>query len=221
LKALYGRAFRAPNVFERAFYSAQSTVPKLSPETIRTSELVWEQYLGSAYRLSVSGYHYEVDALINQSTTAPGELVFENLDGARATGAEIELEGRWHAGAIARVSYSRQRTIEIMTRREMSASPRDLAKLNLMLPFARDRFTLGLEAQYHGEVITLDRNRVEDFVIGNATLATRHVGKGWNASFSIYNLFDTAYGYPGAEDHRQDVLPQEGRTFRFKLSHRF
>jgi iron complex outermembrane receptor protein len=193
----------------------------LSPETIRTSELVWEQYLGRQYRLSVSGYHYQVEALINQSTTGSGHLVFENLDGARATGAEIEFEGRWDAGVTARLSYAHQRTIETTTRQAMSASPRDLAKLNVILPFSRQRFTLGLEAQYHGEVITLDRNRVKDFALGNATVATRQLGKGWNASFSVYNLFDTAYGYPGAEDHVQDVLPQEGRTYRLKLSHRF
>jgi outer membrane receptor for ferrienterochelin and colicins len=221
LKALYGRAFRAPSVFERWFYSAQKTVPQLRPETIRTSELAWEQYLGHHYRLGVSAYHYEVDALINQSTTAPGALVFENLDGARATGAEIEFEGRWNAGTTARVSYARQRAIEAATRREMSASPRDLAKLNVIVPFSRERFTLGLEAQYHGEVITLDRNRVKDFAVGNVTIATRNIGRGWNATFSVYNLFDTSYGYPGAEDHAQDALPQEGRIYRLKLSHRF
>jgi len=38
---------------------------------------------------------------------------------------------------------------------------------------------------------------------------------------SVYNLFDTRYGYPGAEDHLQDVLPQEGRSLRFRLSRRF
>jgi iron complex outermembrane receptor protein len=38
---------------------------------------------------------------------------------------------------------------------------------------------------------------------------------------SAYNLFDTHYGYPGAEDHVQDVLPQEGRSVRLKLTYSF
>jgi outer membrane receptor for ferrienterochelin and colicins len=57
--------------------------------------------------------------------------------------------------------------------------------------------------------------------VGNVTVATRNIGRGWNSTFSVYNLFDTSYGYPGAEDHAQDALPQEGRIYRLKLSHRF
>jgi iron complex outermembrane receptor protein len=46
-------------------------------------------------------------------------------------------------------------------------------------------------------------------------------GKGLELSASIYNLFDTKYGYPGGDEHVQDVLYQDGRTFRLKLTYTF
>lgn len=36
-------------------------------------------------------------------------------------------------------------------------------------------------------------------------------------SFSL----DYTYGDPGAEEHRQDTIQQDGRTFRLKLTYRF
>jgi outer membrane receptor for ferrienterochelin and colicins len=219
LKALYGQAFRAPNAYERTFFAEQRNRPTLSPETIRTGELVWEQYLGRYYRFSLSGYRYNVDGLINQSITSSG-LVFENLEGAEATGGEIEFEGRWDKGLTARVNYSHQRGKD-GTGLELTSSPRDMAKLNVIVPFARERFAAGFEAQYHGAVTTLARQRAKDFVIGNLTLSAYEFPKGCSLSLSVYNVFDARAAYPGAEDHVQDVIQQDGRSLRMKLSYRF
>ncbi|HAO20035.1 MAG TPA: hypothetical protein DCQ37_05780, partial [Desulfobacteraceae bacterium] len=40
-------------------------------------------------------------------------------------------------------------------------------------------------------------------------------------SAGIYNLFDKIYEDPGYEEHRQDAIEQNGRTFRFKLTYSF
>lgn len=220
LKALFGEAFRAPNVYERTYYAAQRHRPNLRPETIRTSELVWEQYLGRNYRFNVSAYHYDVSGLINQSTVGQGDLYFENLEGAHALGFEAEVEGRWDAGTMARVSYGQQRATQRLSGMDLTSSPRRLAKLNLMLPLVRERLFLGYEAQHQARVYTLTRRFAGDFTLSNLTL-TLQLPRGWAASVSAYNLFDTRYEYPGAEDHTQDLLPQEGRTLRVKVSRRF
>jgi hypothetical protein len=34
-------------------------------------------------------------------------------------------------------------------------------------------------------------------------------------------LFDAHFAYPGAEDHLQDEIPQDGRSFRVKLTYHF
>lgn len=40
-------------------------------------------------------------------------------------------------------------------------------------------------------------------------------------SASLYNLLDQKYGYPGSTGHTQNVIPQDGRTFRVKLGYTF
>ena len=51
------------------------------------------------------------------------------------------------------------------------------------------------------------------FLLTNVTLFSQHLVSGLEISASLYNLFDTHYGDPGAEEHRQDVIPQDGRSF--------
>lgn len=41
------------------------------------------------------------------------------------------------------------------------------------------------------------------------------------AAAVIANLFDRAYADPGAEEHRQPVIGQDGRVVRMKLAWRF
>jgi iron complex outermembrane receptor protein len=219
-KALYGQAFRAPNAYERFYNPEQDSMPELQPETIHTSELVYEQYFARDYRLSVSGFYYSVDDLISQTTTPAGDLVFENVAQAEARGVEFELEGKFDSGLLARASYAVQET-EDDTGQELTSSPRHLAKLNLSVPLYRDNFFASLELQYHGAVRTLRGGRADDFVTANLTLFSRELVEGLEVSASIYNLFDTKYGYPGAEDHLQEVIRQDGRTFRVKLTYRF
>jgi outer membrane receptor for ferrienterochelin and colicin len=40
-------------------------------------------------------------------------------------------------------------------------------------------------------------------------------------SGSVDNLFNESYGDPGAEEHRQDIIKQDGRTFWLKLKYSF
>ena len=61
----------------------------------------------------------------------------------------------------------------------------------------------------------------EAFWVANVTLFTQKLLSGVSFSASVYNLFDQQYGDPGAEEHRQDVIGQDGRTFQLKLTYRF
>ncbi len=51
-------------------------------------------------------------------------------------------------------------------------------------------------------------------------LGERIAGKA-ELSASIYNLFDTRYSDPGGQEHVQDLIAQDGRSYRLKLSYRF
>jgi outer membrane receptor for ferrienterochelin and colicins len=225
LKFLYGRAFRAPNDYELFYDSAGFEInPDLGAETISTYELVYEQYFSKYYRLSLSGFLYTIEDLISQSTrtnSSGGTLIFfDNVDEVNARGLEFEIEAKYPGGVLIRGSYALQRA-ENTDGRELSNSPRHLGKFNLSVPVYRDKIFTSLELQYHGSVRTLAGGRVDDFLLANFTLFGRELLPGLEVSAGVYNLFDTKYGYPGAADHVQDVIRQDGRTFFGKLTYRF
>jgi outer membrane receptor for ferrienterochelin and colicins len=225
LKFLYGRAFRAPNDYELFYDSAGFEInPDLAAETIDTYELVYEQYFLKYYRLSLSGFLYNIQDLISQSTrtnSSGGTLIFfDNVDEVNARGLELEMEAKYPGGVLIRGSYALQRA-EDGDGRELSNSPRHLGKFNLSVPVYRDKIFTSLELQYHGSVRTLARRKADDFLVANFTLFGRELLPGLEVSAGVYNLFDTKYGYPGAADHVQDVIRQDGRTFFAKLTYKF
>jgi outer membrane receptor for ferrienterochelin and colicin len=223
LKLLYGRAFRAPNSYE-LFYSSpfQKINPDLKPEHIESYEVALEQTLNKNLRLTATGFYNRIKNLISEQTdSADGMLFFGNVDNAATKGVSFELDGKYARGIEGRVSYTFQHTTDEVTGRVLSNSPVQLAKLNLSLPLYKDKIYSGLELQYQTSVKTLERHNAKGYLIANWTLFTRELIRGVEFSASIYNLFDTRYGFPGAEEHAEDIIPQDGRTFRLTLGYRF
>jgi iron complex outermembrane receptor protein len=225
IKLLYGTAFRAPNVYEFYYQDGGNTSksnPRLQPEKIETYELVWEQYLGNSWRLVTSGYYYKIKDLISQETDPQdGLLIYNNIEEIQARGVELGLEGKWGKFLEGRISYSFQETENRLTRNSLTNSPNHLAKLNLTAPLIPGKVFVGLEEQYTSQRKTLAGNEADSFFVTNLTLFSRNLLKGLEASVSVYNLFDNKYSDPGAAEHTQDLLQQDGRSFRFKLTYKF
>jgi outer membrane receptor for ferrienterochelin and colicins len=222
LKGMYGEAFRAPNPYEREYYaSEQINHPALDPETIETYDIAYEKQLGDQYRLTLSGYRYDVESLLSQAATVDDAIYYANLQSAEARGIEAEVERRFESGMFIRASYGLQEAVDGETQQELSSSPRHMAKLHLGVPFMQDRMSTGVELQYTGAATTLRGNRADDFLVTNVTFIRRPVSKGIELSGKIYNVFDVNYAYPGAADHAQDLLEQDGRMFQGKLTYRF
>lgn len=222
-KFIYGEAFRAPNIYER-YYSDSSAMANhnLKPEKIRTYEAVWEQYFGNVYNTSVSGYYSRIDNLISQTTDPVSDLiVYSNFEKIDAIGAELSLQGKWDSGLQGRLSYTWQDSSIVETGARLYNSPRNLAKANVSIPICNSVLFLSPELQYVGPRLTLAGNRTKDVVLANLTLFSHDLIKGLDASASVYNLFDTSYGDPGAAEHVQDTIQQDGINFRFKLTYRF
>ena len=223
LKALYGTAFRAPNMFETRYQVLPYNVanPHLDPERIQTYELVAEQRLPQDLQFTLSAYYYHVDDLINQVALTPTEDEFKNTGQADARGLETELE--WHPGfgVRARASYSLQRAEDAATGRVLPNSPQHLAKLDVLAPLWRDRLYTGLEFQYEGRVETLAGAEANGFYVLNWTLLSRRILPGLDLSASVYNLLDARYAFPGGPGDTQDLIWQDGRSFRLKMTWRF
>jgi iron complex outermembrane receptor protein len=224
-KLLYGRAFRAPSAYELYYNDGgdtQKANPDLDPETIDTYELVYEQFLGNNVRATVTGFYYKIEDLINQVIDPADDiLVFRNLASAESHGATIELEGRWENGFEGRASYTYQMSEDDSTGQELENSPRHLAKINLTAPLLKEKLFAGAEAQYTSSRKTVQGNRTGGFWVTNLTLTSARLWNRVALSASVYNLFDKEYGDPGSTEHLQDVIEQDGRTFRVKVTASF
>jgi iron complex outermembrane receptor protein len=223
-KALYGTAFRAPNVYEIYYETSgvNKANPDLKPETIKTYELVYEQYIGNYLRGSISGFYYTIQDLITQTVDpVDNVLVFTNTDKVEAKGIEFELDGKLPGGFEGRISYSIQNAKNKATGETLTNSPAQLAKFNLIAPLVKQKLFAGLEVQYTSKRKTLAGNYVDGFSVTNLTLFSQNLLKGLEISGSVYNLFNKKYGDPGAEEHVQDILQQDGRTFRVKVTYAF
>jgi iron complex outermembrane receptor protein len=237
-KFLYGSAFRAPNVFELYYNLPSQNVkgnPNLGPENIRTYELIYEQYIGNHLRGTIEGFYNYIDNLIVQVTDpADGFFVFKNLSRVQADGVEAELEAKFDNGLTGRASYTFQDARDSDTGQTLVNSPRHLAKLNVTIPLLHEKVFLGIEEQFTDRRKTLVAgNFAKSFFVTNLTLFSRNLLKNLELSASLYNLFDYRYGDPGGVEHIQDparfvdpahpldIIQQDGRTFRVKLTYKF
>ena len=224
LKLLYGKAFRAPNVFEM-FYTdggaTQKANPALRPEKIETVEGVIEQSIGDHLHLLVSGYSYKITDLITQEIDPVDTLlVYRNVAPVRARGVETGLNGRWGNGLEGRASYTYQETTDGLGQ-SLVNSPRHLAKLNLIAPLLAEKVFAGGETQYVGKRTSLQGDIARAYYVVNLTLYCRNLVPGLDSSAGVYNLFDHRYGDPTGNKLPEDILPQDGRSFRAKLTYRF
>ena len=230
LKLIYGRAFRAPNVYELYYndggLSAKAN-PDLDPETIDAYQVVVEQYFAKYFRAAVSGYYYKIHDLISQvEDPSDGLLVFANTADVEAKGVEFEVEMNLpKSGWKARVAWSMQDTEDKETGNDLVNSPTYIGKINLIAPVFQDKIFAGPELQYIGKRKTLQGGQSDDAVVTNLTVSTSRrlfpLFPGLELSASCYNLFNEKYGNPVSSDYRQSVIDQDERTFLLKATYSF
>ena len=222
-KAIYGTAFRVPS-----FYELTTSDLALQPEEIASYELVYEQEAGQHLRSSVSGYYNQMDNLLVFSSGS-----FTNFN-AQTKGLELALEAFWAGGLRGRASYSLQNTRNSSVGWEMPDSPNQLLKFDLSVPLVKDKVFAGLEFQYSsnrrslhnttnliGQPLTVQGEDAAGFGIVNLTLLGRKLVKNLEFSASVYNVLDRRYADPASQFHVQDIIEQDGRSFRLKLTYRF
>ena len=55
----------------------------------------------------------------------------------------------------------------------------------------------------------------------NFTLYSPKLLMGWEFSASLYNAFDNVYADPASVAHAEDIIYQNGRNFRIKLTYHY
>jgi outer membrane receptor protein involved in Fe transport len=197
----------------------------LAPETVRSYELVYEQYLPAQMRVSLSGFLQQTEDLIGPALDPVDErYYYGNLGAADSHGVEFEVEHQGPRGLRVRASYSWQQTKDGVTGLELSNAPRHLAKANVAVPLGWEKLMAGLEFQYSSRANTI-AGRItpyaDDYWVMNATLWGRELLKNLELSVTLYNLFDQAIAFPASDEFRSDLIEQDGRTFRVKATYRF
>ncbi len=181
IKLVYGEAFRTPNVYELYYQdgSVFKSNPDLNPEKIKTSEIILEQSIGKGLFISVSGFYYKIKDLISQhADPADGLLIFENIENIHAKGIELEINKKWENGLEGRVSYSFQDTQNEQTGERLTNSPKILAKLNITVPFIKEKLFLGAEEQYMSKRKTNAVREADAFFVTNMTIYSQKLMKG-------------------------------------------
>jgi iron complex outermembrane receptor protein len=218
LKLLYGSAFRAPNEYEQHYYARRQG--PLEPESIRTFEAVVERSLGPSLRLTGSAFASDIRRLLTLDSDADGGLFFRNAGGIDSRGGELALDARFKHGTAGRLSYSLQRSRD-EAGLPISNSPTHMLKASLAVPVLSQRAWASFDAQYLSARRTLSGGLAGGFVLVDASLFFRKLPGGLEASASVYNVLGARYADPGSEEHRQDTIRQDGRSFGLRVGWRF
>lgn len=224
LKALFGRAHRAPNAYERDYTDgfAQVGNPTLQGESINTLELVADHRVGEDLTLRGSVYQWSMRDLVTLGIDPVSGLPqYQSGEKVKARGLELSADKAWASGTRLRGSLSAQEVGYAEGGGRLINSPRLLGKLNLSAPLPWAGLRLGYEWRYDSRRLSLDGTDLGGYALSNLLLSTTAWAKRLELSLGIYNLFDRRYAQPGADSNWQNALEQDGRSVRVEASYRF
>ena len=214
IKAIYGRAFRAPNSFE-LYYKVpnQEGNPRLDHETIDTAELIYENSFYSWMANSINFYSYWAQDLISQEyTSKDSDIGFNNLSGARTFGVNTETKLSLEEEAELIFAYTYTQSVDQETDTTLTNSPRHQLQSRVTTPLAYawnlsiDFWLLSPRTSARGGKVetssTLNMNIQKSFFNNHAT--TR---------IGMRNILDQTYRDPASLEHTQTSLEQNGRLF--------
>jgi len=223
LKLNYSWAFRAPNDYE-AFYAGNNSNtadPFLDPERIRSWEANLEHRFGKRYYVSGAGFLNQIDDLIEQNIDPlTGTPIYTNSTPARTKGIEYEMGAKWPGGLEGSLSHTIQDTRGVLGGADLPNSPRQLGKLNFSIPLVQNKLFASVDAQYTSRTRTVAQAEVGGFFLVNLTFFSRKITERIDMQGGIYNLLDRRYADPVGLEDREASIPQDGRSFRIKLTYR-
>jgi len=222
VKALYGRAHRAPNAGEWAFDDGASLVanPELAGERIDALELVVDHRLVSDFNVRGSIYQWTMRDIITLVDIDGDLSQFQSGGQVEATGVELSADKTWDSGSRLRGSVSWQ-DVALASGGELTNAPHWLGKLNYSSPLPWAGLRLGYELQYDARRLTNDGTYTDDTWLSSLNLTASNWARGLEVSLGVRNLFDQRFSHPASDRNWQNALEQDGRNVRVKLEYRF
>jgi iron complex outermembrane receptor protein len=221
LKLLYGKAFRAPSIYEKYYTDGVTQVgnDRLNPEKVETIEGVWEQWLGKKAHSRVSLYYNSVSDLITQVLNPEGMLQYQNSSAIISKGLELalnwKLTNRWEGF----FNFVLEESKEKNTGEKLINVPTKMGNIGVVIPVYGEKFRVSLKENYSDKRKGKREDiEIDPFYITTASLWSRGLIQNLELSLTFYNLFNQRYYNAAGEEHLQDKIEQDGRHLRFKLS---
>lgn len=222
LKALYGRAHRAPNAFERDYFdnTAQVANPALKGESINTREIVADHRVGRDLILRGSLYQWSIEKLIILGTDpVSGLSQYQSGSTVKANGLELSADKTWDWGGRLRGSLSFQSLVNANGTTVIN-SPNRLGKLFFSAPLPAG-LRLGSEMQYDSKRRTVAGPYLGGYALFHLNLTATRLAPGLEVSLNIRNLGGKRFEQPAAVTNWQNALEQDGRTIRIDARYKF
>jgi len=229
VKAMHGRAFRAPSFGEQ--YNINNPVsignPSLKPEKIATNELAFSWQATSALQTNLSLFQYRMRDIIQFAANAADPTTGSTAQNTGSqTGRGLELEATWDATRNLRLagSFSLQRSIDEATGQDAGLAPHKRW-------FGRADWRIAPSWQL-GTTINhvADRKRqsgdarpqIADYTTVDLSLRREKFAGDWDIRASVLNLFNQDAREPTfAPGHISFDLPLPGCAFYIQVQHNF
>lgn len=222
LKALYGRAHRAPNAFERDYGDGITQIanPALPGESIDTVEFTADRRLDENLSVRATVYEWRIKDLITLGSDPNGVPQYQSGGNVKARGVELSADKTWGGGSRARGSLALQ-DAEHGNGSAVLNSPKLLGRLNLSAPLGAAGLRAGYEFRYDSHRLSMDGTVLGGYAVSNLNLSTDALAPGLEVSLGLFNLFDKRYAHPGSRTNWQNEFEQDGRNLRALLTYRF
>ncbi len=227
-KLLYGRAFRAPSIYE-LFVQAPGLFgnPDLEPAITNTFDAALI-YRDGPVRLSINAFVSRIDNLILQentrlTATEPISGSFQNVPGVNIDGFELEARRDWGFQHSVWLNYTLQNPTNRVTGEPLPGVPRHLVNLGGTLDLSTHlslTSTLQLRST-RSRARDNARDPVGSYALANATLRLRNLIRGVELSIAGRNLFDVRYADPALRGFLPEHYPRPGRHVISELSYLF
>ncbi len=232
LKALYGKAYRAPSPEEQYKTIGFAIGNKdLKPEKINTFEFS-ASYYSENTKNTISVFHNTLTDLIYAAiiNTVDPNNKYYNVGKNTSVGIEYENKTVWSRklSSFFNFSYTKSENTERVDNRDSVYNHKDVApfKINFGVDYTFLKcFHANLNMFYRSKMerflipalMTEVQDPIGDYATFNCTLRAEKLFNHLEASVSLYNMFDKKY-YPQDNQHLH-LPPEPGRQFLLSLAY--
>jgi outer membrane receptor protein involved in Fe transport len=236
LKVMFGKAFRAPSVYEH-FYASATQIPggiNLKPETVYSAELEYTHHVSPTVSLTGAGFYNYITDLINLAGdgTAASPNQYQNVTNpVQTAGAELEVRRDWRDGWMVAAQYSYQHSEYANndgSLRRVPNSPQHLGSIKGAAPLLGR--VLMFMSRFTVEGGVYDRNdkaadppqiQTNPFFVWDIVLSGELEKYKVRYNLGLYNATNQQYSLPVSPEFTQDLILQNGRTLLAQVSTSF